>query len=93
LGGSLLSLIFPFLTQSIVDVGIQNQGYQLYLHGFACPDHAVSAESIEADPKLDPPPLICKDKYFHHIRFLYQADETSISFFDKDDRRYHAEDQ
>lgn len=25
LGGSLLSLIFPFLTQSIVDVGIQNQ--------------------------------------------------------------------
>ena len=36
LAGSLLQLIFPFLTQSIVDVGIQNQNLHfIYLVLFA----------------------------------------------------------
>jgi len=36
LGGSLLALVFPFLTQSIVDIGIQNQDLQfIYLVLFA----------------------------------------------------------
>ena len=80
--GSVLSLIFPFLTQAMVDQGIGNANLSLIT-----PDPDRPTRSFRHPPgrgvssELDHAPHEYPDQYFAHIRLSGQTDEVSPSGF------------
>lgn len=92
LAGSLLQLIFPFLTQSIVDVGIQNQdiGF-IYLILVAQVMLFLGRTSVEVFRSWILLHLTTRINISLVSDFFYQTDELAHSLLRyPDDRRYHA---